>query len=396
MTVLVRAVESGFWPTSRLAALPMAALVLAAAAGCDDGSQQTVAAAPPPSVVVTPVVRKDVTPTMTFVGRVEAIEDVELRARVEGFLEKRSFDEGGDVNKGDLLFLIEQAPYQADVERAQAEVLSADATLTNASLQADRFRSLIKRGNVSQAKLDEAVAEETRAKAAVEEAKAALAQAELNLSYTTIKAPIDGRIGRATYSVGNLVGPSSDPLAELINLDPIYVQIAVGDRQLLDARRDDFDETEQLVPWLVLGDGEKYSEPGVFAFINNKVDVQTDTVTVRATFPNPNKVLLPEQFVTVEIKSSAPVKALVIPQAAVQENQSGRFVLVVDKDDKVKVRQVTMGVTEGTDWIVEQGLDEGEDVIIEGLQKVRPGIAVNPVSEGSGTTQKTDAATDQG
>ncbi len=369
--------------STRRAALPATALLLLSLAACGEDQQQAAsgAGAPAPSVVVAPVVREDVTPSFGFVGRVEAIQSVELRARVEGFLQQRDFVEGGDIKKGDTLYVIEQAPYEAQVERAKADLASAEATLENATLTADRYRTLIKKGNVSQAKLDEAIAEETRGKAGVQEAKAALRQTELDLSYTTISAPIDGRIGLSTYSIGNLVGPSSEPLAELINLDPIYVQIAVSDRDLLNARRDDYAESDKLEVHLVLGDGAEYPHTGYLAFVDNKVDAQTDTVTVRAEFPNPNRILLPDQFVNVEIQRSDPVSALVVPQASIQEDQTGHYVLVVDKDNKVQVRRVTLGAVEGTDWIVEQGVDQGEQVVVEGLQKVRPGITVNPVVE---------------
>jgi membrane fusion protein (multidrug efflux system) len=366
-----------------------AALLVLSVAACDDGQQAGTGAAPAPSVVVTAVVRKDVTPSRSFVGRVEAIESVELRARVDGFLEQRAFTEGRDVVAGDLLFVIEQAPYQAEVERRMADLVSAEATLKNAKLSADRARKLVKRGNISQAKVDEAEAEETRGQAGVLQAKAALRQAELDLGYTTIKAPIDGRIGRAAYSVGNLVGSTSEPLATIVGLDPIYVQFAVSDRDLLDARREGLGErTALFTPHLVLGDGQRFEHDGRLAFIDNTVDQQTDTVLVRAEFPNSGRVLLPDQFVTVVIERTDPVVALVIPQAAIQEDQNGRFVLVLDGANKVQVRRVKMGAQEGADWIVEEGVEEGEQVVVEGLQKVRPGIAVNPVVEGAAPAPK--------
>ena len=356
-----------------------AVLVLSTAA-CDDGQQAAPSAAPAPSVVVTAVVRKDVTPSRSFVGRVEAIDEVQLRARVDGFLEDRAFTEGGDVKAGDLLFVIERAPYQAEVDGRKADLVSAEATLKNATLNADRARKLIKRGNISQARVDEAVAEETRGSASVLQAKATLRQAELNLGYTEIFAPIDGRIGRATYSVGSLVGPSSTPLATIVGLDPIYVQFSISDRDLLDARRQGLAaRAAMLTPHLILGDGTRYEHDGRLAFVDNKVDQRTDTVLVRTAFPNPDALLLPDQFVNLVIERTEPIVALVVPQAAIQEDQSGRFVLVLDADSKVQVRRVRMGAREGTDWIVEEGVEEGEQVVVEGLQKVRPGIAVNPV-----------------
>jgi membrane fusion protein (multidrug efflux system) len=205
----------------------------------------------------------------------------------------------------------------------------------------------------------------------------------------TVAAPIDGRIGRAAYSVGNLVGSTSEPLATIVGLDPIYVQFAVSDRDLLDARREGLGErTALFTPHLVLGDGQRFEHDGRLAFIDNTVDQQTDTVLVRAVFPNSGRVLLPDQFVTVVIERTDPVVALVIPQAAIQEDQNGRFVLVLDGANKVQVRRVKMGAQEGADWIVEEGVEEGEQVVVEGLQKVRPGIAVNPVVEGAAPAPK--------
>jgi membrane fusion protein (multidrug efflux system) len=373
----------------------LAGVVVLSLAGCgDDGqSKASGSSSPPPSVTVATVSRDQITPFSSYVGRVVAIDSVDIKARVEGYLEKRNFDQGGDVKKGDVLYVIEQAPYKAAVDSAEASLMSAQATLENATVSADRYRTLIKKGNVSQASLDEAVATEKRSKASVQEAKAALEQAQLNLSYTTITAPIDGRIGLSTYSVGNLVGPSSDTLTQLINLDPIYVQISVSDRDLLAVRRGDINATAaSLVPRLILGDGEKYPQTGKFTFIDNKVDPNTDTVSIRAEFPNPNKILLPDQFVTVQVERDKPESLLVVPQAAVQEDQDGRYVLVVDKDDTVKIQRVVLGQTVGTKWVVDQGLEEGEQVIVEGLQKVRPGIKVKAVAEGTAPTKQADSA----
>ena len=349
-------------------------------AACDQAPEAQAPQGPPPSVTVAKVERKDVTQTFNLVGRVVAIDSVSLRARVEGFLEQWDFVEGHDVTKDQLLFLIEQAPYKADVQRAKGDLERAKAEHVNAKQILERSRKLIEKGNISQAKVDDAVAEEKAAAADVLQMEAALETANLNLQYTEIHSPINGRIGKALYSVGNLVGPTSDPLATVVSLDPIYVEVNVSERDLLEVRRDGFEErAEQVTPFLKLSDGSDYPQTGKFTFINNEVDPGTDTILLRAEFPNPETILLPEQFVSVIIKRSEPDKALVIPQAAVQENQSGRFVLVVDKDNEVQTRQVTLGEQDGTGWVVEGGLDEGEQVIVQGLQKVKAGGKVNPV-----------------
>ena len=355
-------------------------LLGALAAGCDEAPKAEAVEAPPPSVTVAKVARKDVTPTFNLVGRVVAIHSVSLRARVEGFLEQWDFVEGNDVEADQLLFVIEQAPYKAQVQRAEADLERAKANHTNTKLALERAKKLLTKGNISQAKVDDATAEEKIAAADVLQTESALETANLDLQYTEIHSPIKGRIGKAEYSVGNLVGPSSEPLATVVSLDPIYVEVNVSERDLLDVRRDGFDErAHQVTPFLKLSDGTDYPEPGEFIFINNEVDPGTDTILVRAQFPNPEALLLPEQFVTVIIKRAQPISALVVPQAAVQENQSGRFVLVVDKDDQVEQRQVTLGEQEDTEWVVKDGLSEGEEVIVQGLQKVKPGAKVKPV-----------------
>ncbi len=364
-------------------------MLLAAAgltAACDQDVAQAPggagAAPPPPSVTVAPVVRADITPSFEFVGRVQAVNSVELRARVDGFLEKRNFVEGGDVEKGQLLFLIEQPPYKAQVDQASAELAGAKATLENAKVTLERNEKLIQKGTVSQAALDDATAAEREANAQVLQKKAALEKAKIDFGYTEIHAPISGKIGRADITVGNLVGPSSEPLANIVSMDPIYVLIAVSERDLLQARRGGGleNDKETLIPHLRLSDGEEYKTPGKFDFIDNRVDPNTDTIEVRAVFANPDGILVPDQFATVVIKRSDPVSALVIPQAAIQEDQSGTFVLLVEKDNKVKQQRVTTGEQDGTNWVIKEGLDEGQMVIVQGLQKVRPGITVTPVS----------------
>ena len=349
-------------------------------AACDETPKAEAPQGPPPSVTVAKVERKNITPTFNLVGRVVAVDSVSLRARVEGFLEERDFVEGHDVAKDQLLFLIEQAPYKADVQRARGELERAKAEHTNAKQILARSKKLVSKGNISQAKVDDAIAEEKAAAADVLQMEAALETSNLNLQYTEIHSPIKGRIGKALYSVGNLVGPTSEPLATVVSLDPIYVEVNVSERDLLHVRRDGFEaRADKVTPFLKLSDGSDYPESGKFTFINNAVDPGTDTILLRAEFPNPETILLPEQFVTVIIKRSEPNKALVIPQASVQENQSGRFVLVVDKDDEVEMRQVTLGEQDGTEWVVEKGLSEGERVIVQGLQTVKPGAKVNPV-----------------
>ncbi|MEM7169741.1 MAG: efflux RND transporter periplasmic adaptor subunit [Pseudomonadota bacterium] len=373
-------------------------LILPLAACGEDQAQDPAAQAPPPSVTVAPVVREDVTPSFEFVGRVEAVNSVELRARVEGFLEKRNFEEGGEVKKGQLLFLIEQPPYQAQVDQAKAELAGAEATLENAKVTLARNQKLIERGTVSQASLDEATAGEREANAQVLQKKAALEKAKIDFGYTEIHAPIDGTIGRADITVGNLVGPTSPPLANIVSLDPIYVIISVSEKDLLEARRSGEIQNDKntLIPRLELSDGKDYASPGKFDFIDNRVDPNTDTIEVRAIFPNPDGILVPDQFATVIIEQSDPVSALVVPQAAIQENQSGKFVLLVDDKNTVQQQRVTTGEQDGTNWVITEGLSEGQQVIVQGLQKVRPGVTVQPVTESAPADGQENAAQAEG
>ena len=337
-----------------------------------------------PRVAVAKVERRDVTPNFSYVGRVEAVESVELIARVEGFLKLRNFREGGDVRKGELLFLIERAPYQIAVEQRRADLAGARATLENAEQDFKRKETLVKRKTLAQASLDEARAALGTARAEVQQADAALKRAELDLSYTQILSPIDGKISRATFSDGSLVGPNSGALATVTSVDPVYVTIAVTEKDLIKARRQGIDlDNPQVSPSIQLSDGSAYEQDGDFDYLAPSVNRSTDTVLARAVFPNPKRVLLPGQFVTVVVKQREPTSALVIPQVAVQEDQKGYFVLVVDRDNRVSVRRVTLDKKFDTDWVVTDGLTEGERVVVQGLQKIRPNMVVNPVAEQS-------------
>ncbi|MGF1526432.1 MAG: efflux RND transporter periplasmic adaptor subunit [Candidatus Competibacterales bacterium] len=333
----------------------------------------------PPGVLVAEVSRRDVSPSSRYVGRVEATDSVELRARVAGFLEQRNFEEGRTVAAGELLFTIEKAPYQAAVAAAKADVAAAVADRKNARAALARLEQLAPRNLASQADLDAAAAAAAVAEASVLKAEAALEQAQLDLNYTDIKSPIDGRISAATYSVGNLVGPESGTLATVTSIDPIYVTMAISERQLIEARRSGINlDNPPVFPQLVLGDGGVYEPPGNFNYLSPAVDPNTDTLQARAVFPNPQGLLVPGQFVSVIIRRKTPTEATVVPQVAVQQDAQGYFVLVVDRANAVEQRRIQVGGTSGDDWVVEDGLATGERVIVQGAQKVRPGITVAP------------------
>lgn len=329
------------------------------------------------AVTVAPVTRMSIADRRERVGQVQAIEDVEIRARIEGFLDQRLFAEGSDVDKGDLLFVIEQAPYQAEVARSKAELASARAALRKTQLDLARIRELRRKGTISQSDLDEALALEQQAEANVQAREAELRQAQLNLDYTQIHAPISGRIGRSAFSVGDLVDSDSGALATLVMLDPIYVYWTVGEQVLLEARRRE--RLRKATAQIQFSDGSFYKHVGEVDFLDNRVDPSTGTQTVRAVFQNPDKVLLPGQYVTVVVQVGEEQSQLVIPQSAVQEDLAGRFVLVVDAQNVASIRRVTMGPRQEIFWVVEDGLVEGEQVIYQGTQKVRPGATVKPI-----------------
>jgi len=349
-------------------------------AACDQAEDSASAGSgPPPAVGVAPVIEKEITPSFEFIGRVEAVDSVDLEARVTGFLVERLFEEGATVQRGDLLFRIEPGPYEAAVAARRAELARTEATLINAVQQRERMEPLVRREAQPQARLDELIAAEGEARANRDAARAALDRALIDLDYTEIKAPFTGRIGRAAFTEGAVVGPASGPLARLVSLDPIFVNIPVTDRAMIAVRRAE-DPASQFRPYLRLADGTMLEEPGRFTFIDPQVDPTTDTVRVRAEFANENEILLPGQFVTVRIRAVQPETAMVIPQIAVQQDQAGRMVLTLDADNVVQITRVTMGERIDTDWIVEGGLELGQTVIVDGLQKARPGMTVEPVA----------------
>jgi membrane fusion protein (multidrug efflux system) len=337
-------------------------------------------AGPPPAVVVVKAVTRPVEEQAQFVGRVVAVDKVELRARVEGFLKERKFTEGQQVGVGDLLFLIEPDQYQSIVQQRQADVAKAEADAKNADAQLARGEELLQSKNISQAQVDELRAAAGIAEAGIAQAKAALAAAELDLGYTEVKAPIAGRIGLAKYTVGNLVGPSSGPLATIVSRDPIYVTFPLTQRELLAARRDVQEkggDPSKVVVRLRLPDGSPHEQPGHLNFVDVTTDPGTDTVTLRAGFANPDGILVDGQYVGVTAKAGEPQSAIVIPQAALQVDQQGVFVMVVDGDRKAQVRRIQTGQQVGSDIVVGQGLQEGDLVITEGIQKIRPGQVVS-------------------
>lgn len=336
---------------------------------------QTPPAGPPPSVIVETVRAHDVTDESTYIGRIEAIDKVAIRARVDGFLATRGFDEGHEVKQDQILFTMEKEPYEAALALARANLASARAGLELAQATHDRTRPLAERGNASQAALDEAITKLSQAKATVQAQEAAVRQAELNLSYTEIRAPMDGRTGRATYAVGAYVSPSSEPLLTLVRQDPMYVAFPVPQRVILQVRREGL-RAEDVLVRLRLPDGSTYQHDGAIKFIDVESNIGTDTTIVRAEMPNPERLLVDQQIVRVNVVSRATEHRLMVSQAAIVLDQDGSYVLALTPENKVEIRRIEVGPQRGARIEVRSGLAEGDRVIVSGHQKVRPGIVV--------------------
>jgi membrane fusion protein (multidrug efflux system) len=373
----------------RSLALPVGSALSAVllVAGCGDNNQPNPAtSAPPPAVTVVKVTAAEIKPATTFTGRIEARNKVDLRVRVDGFLEKRLFSEGADVKEGELLFAIEKGLYQAAVDQAKAALETAEATLKLADIDVDRQTQLMQRNVTAQATLDQSTARQGEARGNMLAQKAALEKAELQLSYTDIKSPISGRIGRASVSVGNFVSPSNNALATIVSQDPIYASFPVTQREMLAVRKQQAaNNGGPYVIYVQLADGSRYPGAGKIDFLDNTVNPGTDTVQVRAIFANPDRILVDGQLVTVVVEESKGESALLAPQQALQVDQTGPYVLVVDKDNKIQVRRVETGVAHGANIVIRKGLAEDERIVTEGIQRVRPGQVVAPAEVKPGT-----------
>ena len=353
--------------------------------GCSD--RNTEVQAPPPSVSVIEVGAQDVGRRTEYVARTEAFRTVELRARVEGTITQRLFREGDTVTEGQLLFEIDRENYLAAYEQAKANLSSAQVEQQLTERDYKRGQELRPNGFISQADLDTLGSNAAKAKAAEKAAEAALQNASVNLSYTRIKAPFTGRISTVSYNIGNLVGPGSNPLATLLQDDPIYASFQMDESSYTTYLQASSQETGgepvppaegSLVISLVLPNGTVHDHPGRFNYAGISINSTTGTVNLRAEFANPKGIVRPGLYATLVIESTATSRQPVVPQYAVQEGQQGKFVLIVDSDNKVQARNIHVGRTLGALWAVTDGLQAGDRIVVEGLQKVRTGIQVNP------------------
>ncbi len=377
--------------------LALAALLPAGASA--ERQQQGVQ--PPPAVVVAAVETRAVDRSARFIGNIQAIQSVDLKARVEGYLDEVAFAEGSMVDEGQLLYRIERDQYKADLEQARGQLAAAkaDADAAAANLedrQADYERQavLIKKGDTSETAFDQAKAARDEARANVEKAKASEQQAgaqvdnaEINLGFTTIASPIAGRIGATAVTAGNLVDANTGTLATVAQLDPIRAVFSVPSGDLVRLQKQVGAATTEeargeYVPELILPDGTDYDHPGRIAFADNQVDKATGTVAIYADFPNPGHLLLPGQFVSVVVHQAKQERLPVVPAAAVLRTRDGVQVYLVDGNNRVQVRKVALGPRVDAGYAVTSGLSDGELVIVSGLQKVKPGMAVKPSAKG--------------
>jgi membrane fusion protein (multidrug efflux system) len=331
---------------------------------------------PPPAVLIQPAELKPLSEQFEFIGRAAAVDKVELQARVKGELGPRKFTDGGDVKEGQILFTIERGPYQAAVDQAVARRDAAKAVLANADVQLQRAADLLRTNTGTRATYDQRVSEQLQAKAQVEDAEAQLRDAEIKLSYTEIHSPITGRIGRAAVSPGNIVGPDSAVLATVVSVHPMHVLFPVTQRQLLDARRDAGVGGSSLSVRLRLADGSIYGEKGKLDFIDVTVDPRTDTQIVRAVFDNQMGLLTDGQTLRVIIEGEKVPMVVAIPQVAIAIDQAGSYVFLVDDKSAVEQRRIRTSFTRDGLVAVPEGLKAGDKVIVQGQQRVRPGMTV--------------------
>ena len=360
------------------------ALCLVFLCSCAD---QAPPAPPPPEVRVVTAKAQSIENISEVPGRVQAVRTAQVRARVDGIVERRLYNEGSDVKAGQTLFLIDPREYRADVSAVEATLARARATAANARQDVERYKGLVKEQAISQQEFDAAMARLRTAEADVAQTQAQLDSAKLNLGYTTVTAPIAGRAGRAQVTEGALVSASAATLLTTIEqLEPIFVNFSQSSAYLLSIRREmaagtlEVPELGKVAVTLLLEDGSTYPHSGHLDFLDLSIDQATGTAAIRAEFPNPERILLPGQFVRARIEVGIRPHGFWIPQRAIQLNPAGATVLVVAEGDTIAPRPVKLGEQRGDKWIVLEGLEDGDRVVVDGIQKVQPGAPVRVVS----------------
>jgi membrane fusion protein (multidrug efflux system) len=356
---------------------------------------QQAAAPPPPSVSTVNVAATSVPLSYEYAARISAFRQTEVRARVSGILLKRNFVEGAEVKAGDVLFLIDPAPYEAALMQAQAVLKQAQAQLNQGMREEKRNISLFDQNVGSEKSRDDAISTRELAEAAVASAEAQIQTAKLNLGYTKVTAPIEGITSLDQVSEGSLISTDSSLLTSITQLDPVYVNFSFSDaeareiRHLIDLMKSK-GQDQKLRVKLTFGDGSAYGHEGLVDFTSATVDVNTGTIQARAVIDNPDRQLIPGQFVRATVSGVTADDAIVIPEVALMQTPQGQFVYTVGKDGKAKINTVTLGQKVGSNWIVTSGLAAGEQLITEGIIKVRPGLPVqaSAVDADAGTAAK--------
>lgn len=365
---------------SRLAALSAMSLI---AAACSSG-QSAQPAMPPAEVTYITVAPTPVVNMVELPGRVAAVRTAEVRARVDGIVEQRLYTEGSDVGRGSPLFRIDSRPLRATLDVQLASVRRAQAEAGNAQREVNRYRPLVARDAISKQEFDAAQARLAQAQAEVGSANAQVRQAQLTLGYTTVSAPIAGRVGRAEVTEGALASQANGTLLTRIEqLDPIYVNFSQSSEELIALRRQAPGGGLARTVTLLLEDGSEYGLTGSLNFLDQAVDPTTGSVSLRAIFRNPQRLLLPGQFVRVRIEAGANPNGISVPQRAVQLTPAGGSVMVLGAGNVPAPRPVKLGRLAGGSWVVTSGLRPGDKVIVDGLQKVMPGAPVKPVALGA-------------
>ena len=354
------------------------ALALLAAAPAAVAQEQAAA----PVVTVQAVEKREIPQVSEFIGRIQAVERVAVEVRVTGTLLKPQFKEGDRVEPGQLLYEIDPASFQADVDAKQAQLASAQAAAVNAELNNKRAQELALTQAGSRATADTREAELAQANASVQIAEAALKTSQITLGYTRITAPISGRVGRNAITEGNIVSPASGALTNIVKDDKVWAVFAPSQREVLEYRNAAY--SKPPVIRLKLADGSMYSGTGTVDYFDNIADPNTDSQIIRATFDNPDNMLVDGQTIRVVMEQPADAPVLVVPQVALAADQTGSFVLVVDAENKVATKYVTTGQERDGLAIITEGLNEGDRVIVQGAQRVRPGIVVDPQPAASG------------
>jgi membrane fusion protein (multidrug efflux system) len=373
-------------PTYRCLSLAVAALSLLSA-GCKENAGS--APAPQaPQVEVVAVTTQTVPDEPEFIGQAEASRPVEIRPQVTGLLKAVLYQEGRDVKKGDRLYQIDPVPFQAAVASAKAKIAQAEAKIVQARQDLARVKPLLAEQAVSQKDVDDAVAEELSAKAAVQGAKADLMKSQFDLDNTLLTAPIDGLIERSRYYEGRLVSAQTDLLTVIHRVDPMYVVVSIPETFLLKRRRDIEEKrithpgVYQLRGELVLLDGSTYPHEGMLDLMEPGLRTETGSRVVRMTVQNPKRALLPGQFVKVKFKGDAKPNVVLVPQRAVLQGPQGPFVYVVGPEERVEIRNVQASAWRGDQWLIDSGLQAGERVVVNGLMKIGPGAPVKAVPLG--------------